>query len=155
MQVRQEGPVDKTRRELTDELVDRKPYKLLVVDDNPDMHMVIKALLIRYMPNVVLTSAYSGEEGIRLATEDSPDAPDVILLDIKMPGIDGFETAKRLLADHRTHHIPVIMMSGLEKEAADPDLPFIPKPFTSIELVVKLKEALCATLLLLGGTIKL
>jgi CheY-like chemotaxis protein len=143
--------VDKSLRELTEELVDRKPYKLLIIDDNPDMHTVIKALLSRYMPNIVISTALSGKEGIEIATEHGPHAPDVILLDIKMPGMDGFETAKRLLADHRTHHIPVIMMSGMEKEAAEQDLPFLPKPFTSIELVVKLKEALCAALLLIGG----
>jgi two-component system cell cycle response regulator len=143
--------VDKSLRELTEELVDRKPYKLLIIDDNPDMHVVIRALLKRYMPNILLSTALSGEEGIKIATTNSPHSPDVILLDIKMPGMDGFETAKRLLADHRTHHIPVIMMSGMEKEATEQDLPFLPKPFTSIELVAKLKEVLCAAVLLLGG----
>lgn len=83
--------------------------KVLIIDDDSGVHSVIHAIIQKKMPDCAFASAYNGFEGIRAALDENPDA---ILLDVDMPGIDGFETCRRLKDDERTRHIPVVMFSG-------------------------------------------
>ena len=92
----------------------------------------------------VLT-AYDGNEGIEKAYSTLPD---LILLDVMMPDISGFEVCKILVNDERTKHIPIILVTaragaedtkeGLEAGAFD----YIKKPFNRVELMARVKSAL-------------
>lgn len=91
-----------------DHKVDFQNYSLLIIDDNPTNLSVIVNYLETYGFEIMI--ARSGQNGLARA-KIAP--PDIILLDVMMPGIDGFETCRRLKADERTKEIPVIFMTAL------------------------------------------
>jgi PAS domain S-box-containing protein len=113
-------------------------HTLLVVDDNPANLSVIVDYLAECGFQVIV--ARNGETALALARSERPD---LILLDVMLPGIDGFEICKRLMADHQTRHIMVIFMTvltetgskvkGLELGAVD----YITKPFQQDELLAR------------------
>ena len=84
-------------------------------------------------PEYKIKVATGGVQGLELAVQKPQ--PDLILLDIMMPGIDGYEVCRRLKADDRTRHIPVIFLSALDKESDELQgldagaVDFITKPF--------------------------
>ena len=80
---------------------------ILVVDDSPTIRRVASLILNKNGYRVL--TANTGEEGLTVAQNDKPQ---LILLDINMPGIGGYETCKRLRLNKTTHHIPVVMLSG-------------------------------------------
>ena len=84
-----------------------KKRKVLTIDDDPTNLAVLRALLRKmdFIPWLEQTP----EEGIDLALQEQPD---LILLDIMMPSIDGYEVCRRLKADPRTATIPVIFLSA-------------------------------------------
>lgn len=84
--------------------------KILVVDDVEPNVRLLEAKLQHEYYSVI--SAFSGEEALAKAFVEKPD---VILLDVMMPGLDGFETCKRLKEDSRTRHVPVIMVTALDQ----------------------------------------
>lgn len=85
--------------------------RILIVDDTPEnIHVLMGTLRDEY----VVTAATSGEKALRLATGDHP--PDLILLDVMMPGMDGYEVIRRLRGDVRTREIPVIFVTALTDE---------------------------------------
>eukprot|EP01035_Chromulina_nebulosa_P057680 gene57680-79035_t len=87
--------------------------RILIVDDVPANTRLLEARLgAEYYQSAI---AHDGESALRLAQEWQPD---LLLLDVMMPGIDGFETCRRLKADRRTLHIPVVMITSLEDGAA-------------------------------------
>ena len=90
--------------------------KVLIIDDNADNLISIKALLNNLEPDYKILTAKSGIEGIELAVSDSPDT---ILLDIQMPNMDGYEVCKRLRADNRTSSIPIIFLTAIKTSAKD------------------------------------
>lgn len=104
---------------------------ILVVDDTPD-NLALMSALLRGRYTVKL--AKSGEKALELAAGDSP--PDLILLDIMMPGLSGYEVMSELKAKETTRHIPVIFLTamssvedekkGLEMGAVD----YITKPIS-------------------------
>jgi CheY-like chemotaxis protein len=83
---------------------------LLIVDDHPDNLLVLEALLGR---TYELFEAHSGEEALDLLGEK---AVDVVLLDIEMPGIDGYETTRRIKQIPQFQETPVILISGVFTE---------------------------------------
>ena len=84
---------------------------VLVVDDlEPNVKLLEAKLRAEYFE---VTGANSGEKAIELAREVQPD---IILLDVMMPVMDGFETCRRLKADHETCHIPVVMVTALDQQ---------------------------------------
>lgn len=100
---------------LAGELVDIKANRpapaeegqtLLIIDDTKDIRELISQL---FGAEYTVLQAASGEEGLRLAAEYVPDA---VICDVMMPGIDGFETTRRLKEDVRTSHIPVLMLTA-------------------------------------------
>jgi sigma-B regulation protein RsbU (phosphoserine phosphatase) len=113
------------------------------VDDNPANLQVLYRTLEPEGYEFVI--AQSGEEALRVA----PDArPELILLDIKMPGIGGFETCRRLKSDPQTHDSPIIFMSALS-DAQDKVLGFdlgavdyITKPFDAAEVRARIRTHL-------------
>jgi two-component system, NtrC family, sensor kinase len=113
---------------------------ILVIDDNPtNLQVLYKALSDRGYDVLVEMDGKSGVELVK----NSP--PDLILLDVMMPGIDGFETCRRLQADPLTKEIPVIFMTalsdtvdkvkGLSLGAVD----YISKPFQQEEVLARIK----------------
>lgn len=84
--------------------------KILAIDDKEDNLISLSAVLKSLIPGCIVITARSGPEGIEKAKIESPDT---VLLDIKMPGMDGYEICKRLKEDKDTRHIPVIMISAI------------------------------------------
>ncbi|MBU8910827.1 MAG: response regulator [Desulfobacterales bacterium] len=87
--------------------------KILAIDDKKDNLVSLSATLKSLIPGCTVITAMSGLEGIEKAKTESPDT---IVLDIKMPGMDGYETCKRLKKNKETGHIPVIMVSAIMTE---------------------------------------
>jgi two-component system cell cycle response regulator DivK len=82
--------------------------RILVVEDNPD-NMLLSVMLLESAGHTVL-SAIDAEAGLTLARTDLPD---LILMDIQLPGMDGLEATALLKADPLTHRVPVIALTAL------------------------------------------
>lgn len=80
---------------------------ILVVDDAPENLALISSLLKDYYKVKI---AKGGEKALKIAASDSP--PNLILLDIMMPGVDGYEVCRRLKRDPKTMNIPVIFLTA-------------------------------------------
>jgi CheY-like chemotaxis protein len=111
-------------------------YKILVVDDEPPILRLMEFILAREGHEMVV--AVNGEEALAKVAEHKPD---LILLDIMMPRIDGYEVVRRLRADAEHAGIPIIMLSA---KAQDADVQkgvdagvneYITKPFSPPYLV--------------------
>ena len=86
--------------------------RVLVVDDlEPNVKLLEAKLRAEYFD---VLGAYSGQEALELAAREKPD---IILLDVMMPGMDGFETCRQLKANPETMHIPVVMVTALDQQA--------------------------------------
>jgi len=117
--------------------------KFLAIDDNIDNLTTIKAVLKLYLPEYTLLTALSGAEGIKIAEQEQPI---LILLDIIMPVMDGFEVCKNLKADKKTSNIPIAMITAIR---TDPESrikglelgvdAFLSKPIDPAELVAQVK----------------
>lgn len=117
--------------------------KILVIDDLPENVFILQDRLVQEGYEVI--TAYDGNGGIEKAYSELPD---LILLDVMMPDISGFEVCKILVNDERTKHIPIILVTaragaedtkeGLEAGAFD----YIKKPFNRVELMARVKSAL-------------
>lgn len=115
--------------------------RVLVVDDIlPNVKLLEAKLSGEYFDVITATS---GAEGIQKAEQESPD---IILLDVMMPGMDGFETCQRLKSNPATAHIPVVMVTaltdatdrvrGLESGADD----FLSKPVNDVALMARVRS---------------
>lgn len=117
--------------------------RILFIEDEPDQIMVVQTRL-EASDFEVITAAL-GEEGLRKAREDKPD---LILLDLILPDISGFDVCKSLKEDPETKDIPVIIITAFGTPVAEEDAldygadGFIKKPYDSADLVVKIKELL-------------
>ena len=113
--------------------------KVLVVDDEDHIRELLADFLAGEGYKVILAS--NGKEAIDLAKREGPQ---VILLDLKMPGTDGLEACKRLKADKRTRVIPLIMMTGLSDRKAEAFEAradnFVNKPFDLTDIKVRVKS---------------
>ncbi|WP_025854711.1 EAL domain-containing response regulator [Pseudomonas sp. CHM02] len=120
-----------------------QPATLLIVDDEPQVRKLLETLLQH--EGYQTLSAGSGEEALQLVARQPPD---LILLDIMMPGMDGYEVATQLKGDETTAGIPIIMLSalsepsarvsGLESGAEE----FISKPIERVELWLRVRNLL-------------
>jgi putative two-component system response regulator len=91
----------------------RSPPKVLVVDDSRVNVEILRQIL---SPGYQTFRACNGEQAIELAQRYRPD---IILLDVVMPGLDGYEVCARLKADARTRDIPVLLVTGLDDADSD------------------------------------
>ncbi len=105
--------------------------RVLIVDDAPEN---IRILVETLKSDYIIMFARSGDVALRLATESVPP-PDIILLDVVMPGMDGYEVCGRLKQDKRTSDIPVIFVTGQSEEVEEARglslgaVDYISKPF--------------------------
>ena len=114
---------------------------VLVIDDQPQSLEAMREAL--HPLGFEVWQALDGETGFLIARERQPD---VILLDVMMPGIDGFEVCRRLKADEETRLLPVVFFTGLDSrqarlrglEAGATD--FLSKPFDLVELEVRVRN---------------
>ena len=113
---------------------------VLIVDDNPDN--------LRLLSRILTKKGYKVRPapGGSLALKSVHSAlPDLILLDVKMPGMDGYEVCRRLKADERTHDIPVLFISGLTEETdkikgfSVGGVDYITKPFQYEEVLARVE----------------
>ena len=116
--------------------------KILAVDDVPQNLRLLEAVLVPNGYDVV--TAASGEAALLAVLRDRPD---LVLLDIMLPGIDGYEVCRRIRGDPTTSFLPVVMVtaSGIAEkrraiEAGADD--FVPKPFDQLELLARVKSLL-------------
>ena len=118
-------------------------FKLLVVDDVQTNVLLLKALLSKEGYGILV--ANNGQEALEVIRNENPD---LILLDVMMPGMDGFEVAERLKSEEYRCEIPIIFLTALDDTqsivngfklgAGD----FISKPFRKEELMVRIKHQL-------------
>ena len=122
--------------------------RILLVDDDPDFLAATRAVL-ESQPYEVSTAS-SGQEGLEKARSL---APDLILLDIIMPGLDGFEVCRRLKQDSRLSRIPVMMITSFSEKYMETNLSmsqgltleaddFIDKPIVPAELLLRVEKLL-------------
>ena len=118
-------------------------YKILVVDDEPTIVRLMEFILARQGHEMIV--AVNGEEALQKIAAHQPD---LVLLDIMMPRIDGYEVAQRVRADPKTASLPIIMLSA---KAQDEDIrrgvevgvdEYVTKPFTPDHLVQVVSEYL-------------
>ena len=117
--------------------------KILFIEDEPDQIMMISLRLKKNDYDVI--SSLDGEEGIKIAVKEKPD---LILVDVIMPGIDGFEVCRRLRKHPVTGRIPIISttaagMDDVEHQcltAGADDC--VRKPYDSSDLLTKIKRLL-------------
>src|SRR3989337_488141 len=116
--------------------------KILIVDDNPDLLQALELGFKLQWPESQVVGADDGERGLGVFSEESPD---IVLLDIAMPGMNGFEVLRRL---RQVSDVPVVMLTvkgdeqakarALELGADD----YVTKPFGSLSLIAPIKSVL-------------
>jgi DNA-binding response OmpR family regulator len=124
-------------------MVTERRKKVLIVDDEES----ITAVLQRYVTNAGydFTTASNGQEALDKIQED---VPDLVLLDLIMPGINGFETCRRIRANEKIKKLPVIIVTALHSQADSADAQacganaFLVKPINGEELAKRLRHYL-------------
>ncbi len=119
--------------------------KILVVDDEKEVRDLITASLNKTEYKALL--AESGQEALKICQSDKPD---LILLDIAMPVMDGYQVCEKLKQDSNTKDIPVLFLTGkdldprgiIDRNESLGACGYIPKPSTLKELLEKIKEIL-------------
>ena len=121
------------------------PFKsrILVVDDAPENIQIAMEIL---KEDYAIVAATNGEKALSIVAQDNP--PELILLDIMMPGMDGYAVLRRLKEDSQTAHIPVIMISALDQVGTavqcieDGAMAYLVKPFEPEALKKEVAAAL-------------
>ncbi len=119
------------------------PQKILAIDDENDVLLIIKTALSGQGYDVLTAS--NGYDGLAMAEDQKPD---LILLDLRMPEMDGMEVLEQLRDNEKTQSIPVIVLTGLSekakiREALDKGITYyIVKPFECQDLISKINLAI-------------
>ena len=118
-----------------------KDYKIMIVDDDPDANFNLKAVLENSGFKVIFY--YDGESALEELKEEKPD---MVLLDVMMPGMSGYDVCETIKNDPETSHIPVIMLTAKDtgddvemalKKKADW---FVAKPYDNKYLLGKINQ---------------
>jgi two-component system, cell cycle response regulator DivK len=117
--------------------------RILVVEDQMDSLQIVRDLL--RVNDYEMTEAENGEEALAAVAKDRPD---LILMDIQLPVMDGYEATRRIKADPSLSSIPIIAvtsyaLSGHEEKARAAGCnDFVPKPYSPRQLLAKIREFL-------------
>jgi DNA-binding response OmpR family regulator len=120
----------------------RARRKILIVDDSETVLLVERALLSR---SYEVVTARNGQEGVEKALAEGPD---LILMDVVMPRMNGFDAVSRLRSHPATGHVPIIMvstrseLSNVESGYRSGCDDYVTKPFHGAELLAKVKRCL-------------
>lgn len=117
--------------------------RILVVEDTEDNRRILRDLLSN--AGFDLIEAVDGEEGVRMAARH---VPDLVLMDIQLPVVDGYEATRRIKANPKLRHIPVIAVTSYalsddQKKAIDAGCSsYVAKPYSPRALLAKIREFL-------------
>ena len=117
--------------------------RILVVEDQDDNRRILRDLLTA--SGYELIEAVDGEQGLTAAEQERPD---LILMDIQLPGIDGYEVTRRIKANEALRNIPIIAvtsyaLSGDDQKAFEAGCDaYVTKPFSPRQLLAKIREYL-------------
>jgi len=117
--------------------------RILIVEDQEDNRRIVRDLLTR--AGYEMIEAVNGEEGVAMAQTERPD---LILMDIQLPGIDGYEATRRIKGNPVLAHIPIIAvtsyaLSGDDVKALEAGCDaYVTKPFSPRLLLAKVREYL-------------
>src|SRR5438128_12645690 len=117
--------------------------KVLIVEDEQGVVHLLRARLEREGFQVI--AAYDGQAGLRAVTEARPD---LLILDLTLPGLDGFEICRRIRRQPETARLPILVLSGRTEEVDKVVLlelgadDYVTKPFSPKELVARVKTLL-------------
>jgi two-component system cell cycle response regulator DivK len=112
--------------------------RILVVEDQPDNRQIIRDMLAPTDYKII--EVENGEQALVVGAKERPD---LILMDIQLPVMDGYEATRRIKADPALRSIPIIavMLSGEEKKArAAACDEYVPKPFSPRQLLAKIRQ---------------
>ena len=123
-----------------------KSFTILAIDDHSDNLVTIRAFLVDAFSNMTVLIASTGGEGIDLARQHHPS---LILLDILMPNMDGYEVCRRMKQDPDIQHIPVVFLTA-QKDNREVRIKaieagaegFLSKPFDEKELIAQIRAML-------------
>jgi len=126
--------------------MENKKIKILVIDDLQDNLITLNALIKDAFPEAITLNAQSGKAGLDLAAKEMPE---VIIQDILMPGMDGYEVCQKLKADKNLCDIPVVFVTAIENNKAalvkaleSGGEAFLTKPIDEIELTAQIRSML-------------
>ena len=115
--------------------------RILVIEDQKDNRRILRYLLRSAQYEVI--EAVTGEEGVDLAERERPD---LILMDIQLPGLDGYEATRRIKSNAALRHIPIIVVTSyalsgddVKAFAAGCDA-YVTKPFSPRQLLATIRE---------------
>jgi two-component system, cell cycle response regulator DivK len=115
--------------------------RILVVEDQEDNRRIVRDLLTSVGYQII--EAVTGDEGVEMAGAQTPD---LILMDIQLPGLDGYEATRRIKADPALRHIPIIAVTSyalsgddIKAQQAGCDA-YVSKPFSPRVLLAKIRE---------------
>jgi two-component system cell cycle response regulator DivK len=117
--------------------------RILVIEDNEDNRRIVRDLLTSVGYEII--EAVTGEEGVTMA---GTHVPELILMDIQLPGLDGYDATRRIKADPALRHIPIIAvtsyaLSGDDVKAYEAGCDgYVSKPFSPRALLAKIREYL-------------
>ena len=117
--------------------------RILLVEDQEDARRIVRDLLA--VSDYELVEATTGEEGLALAERERPD---LILMDIQLPGLDGYEVTRRIKANPALNHIPIIAVTSYALSGDDQKAyaagcnGYVTKPFSPRVLLAKIREYL-------------
>jgi len=117
--------------------------RVLVIEDHEENRRILRYLL--ESAKIDMLEAVTGEEGVAMAEAERPD---LILMDIQLPGLDGYEATRRIKGNPALRHVPIIVvtsyaLSGDDVKAFEAGCDaYVTKPFVPRELLAKVKEFL-------------
>jgi diguanylate cyclase (GGDEF)-like protein len=123
--------------------LDQGQRRVLIAEDDLDHAMTLKSFLTDEGYDVTLTT--NGAELLRLAHQAPPH---LIVLDVHMPGLNGFDTAEKLLGDARTCSVPILLLSGAEdllprvRDLKLDTIDFLRKPYSPLELMARIERSM-------------
>jgi two-component system, cell cycle response regulator DivK len=119
--------------------------RILVVDDHEDNRQILRVLLAS--AGYIMIEAQNGEAALAAALSERPD---LILMDIQLPDLDGYEVTRRIKSNPRSHDVPIIAVTSYalsddeRKALAAGCIAYVAKPYSPMQLLAKIKKYLAS-----------